>query len=102
MRSVVYELRRTPLLGSRVNKNAKGYYEPLHSTLSSTFCASGACSPNSLAGLTKPIVTVSPSTSSKTVTPTFSPSTSKIGPPVLNLERSTQFGLPAIDVHRGM
>src|SRR5215212_7975652 len=97
-----YELPRIPIPRTRVNKNAKGYYEPLHSTLSSTFCASGANSPNSLAGLTKPIVTVSPSTSSKTMTPAFSPSTSKIGPPVLNLNRSTQFGLPIIVVHVGI
>jgi hypothetical protein len=67
-----WELPRTPIPRTRMNKTAKGYYEPLHSTLSSTFCASGACSPNSLAGLTKPIVTVSPSTSSKTMTPALS------------------------------
>src|SRR5215213_9789082 len=95
-------LRRISIPRTTVNKNAKGYYEPLHSTLSSTFCASGASSPNSLAGLTKPIVTVSPSTSSKTMTPALYPSPSKIGPPVLNLKRSTQFGLPTIEVHVGM
>src|SRR5215210_3095934 len=102
MQDLVYELPRIHIPRTRVNKNAKGYYEPLHSTLSSTFCASGASSPNSLAGLTKPIVTVSPPTSSKTMTPALSPSTSKIGPPVLNLKRSTQFGLPTHDVHVGL
>src|SRR5215203_6065870 len=74
-------------------------YEPPHFTLSTTFCAWGANSSNSLAGLKKPIVTVSPSRSSKTMTRTFSPSASKIGSPVLNLTRSTQFGWPTIVVH---
>jgi hypothetical protein len=55
------ELRRIPLLGTSVNRDARGHYEPLHSTLSSTFCASGACSPNSI------VVTVNPFTSFKTI-----------------------------------
>src|SRR5215218_5423410 len=96
------ELRRILLPRTWVNKNAKGYYEPLHSTLSSTFCASGANSPNSLARLTKPIVTVSPSMSSKTMALALYPSTSKIVAPVLNLKRSTQFGLPTSDEHVGL
>src|SRR5215211_4596400 len=93
------QLPRIPIPRTRMNKNAKGYYEPLHSTLCSTFCASGANSPNSLARLTKPIVTVLPSMSSKTMALALSPSTSNIGAPVLNLKRSTQFGLPTNDEH---
>ena len=72
----LYELPRIPIPRTRVNKNAKGYYEPLHSTLSSTFCPSGTKYSNSLAGLITEMVTVSPSTSKK-VTRAFSSSGTK-------------------------
>ena len=56
MQDPVYGLPGMHLLGTSVNRDAKGYYEPLHSTLSiTTSCASGACSPNSI------VVTVNPS-----------------------------------------
>jgi hypothetical protein len=56
MQDPVYGLPGMHLLGTSVNRDAKGYYEPLHLTLSiTTFCASGACSPNSI------VVTVNPS-----------------------------------------
>jgi hypothetical protein len=38
------DFREFIFCATRMNKTAKGYYEPLHSTLSSTFCASGAMS----------------------------------------------------------
>ena len=76
MQDLGYELPRIPIPRTRVNKNAKGYYEPLHSTLSSTFCPSGTNTSNSLAGLIMEMVAVSPSTSKK-VTRAFSSSGTK-------------------------
>jgi hypothetical protein len=64
---------QTVSLGTSVNRGAKGYYEPLHCTVSITFCASGANSSNSVAGLPKPITTVCPSTSSKTIRRNLAP-----------------------------
>jgi hypothetical protein len=59
-------------LGTSVNRLWKRAYVPFHSTVSITFCALGKNSSKSSAGASTAMVTLSPSTSSRTMKRTFS------------------------------
>ena len=69
---LAYEAFRKVSLGSSVNRDTKCFYEALHCTVSITFCALGKNSSKSTASASTAMVTLSPSTSSRTMKRTFS------------------------------